>query len=885
MPAVRWITQLRLRVRSLLRGRVVEHELDEELHDHLQHLIEEYTRSGMTPANARYAALREMGAIETRKEECRDARRVALVETLVRDLRYGGRVLARNPGFAAIATLTLALGIGANTAIFSLVDGILLMPLPYRNPDQLVSVAGAYPTGAVVAMRDEFRSMDVAAYSEGHEFNLTGSGEPARLTGARVSAELFSILGVNPALGRVFDTGEDRAGNDRHVMLSHGLWEQRFQRDPSLVGRVIRLEGIDRQVVGIMPAAFRFGSSSAQLWVPFSADPKNIASYWAGDYMSVIGRLRPGSSLEQAGRESRAFQPRVRTMFPWRMPDTWNADVAVVPLHAATVGDVRGRLLLLLGAVGLVLLIACANVANLTLSRAATRQREIAIRGALGAGRGRIARQLITESTLLASIGGTLGVLFAIGGVELLTAALPAETPRLADVHIDARVLAFTSGLTIVTGVLFGLAPALQATRSIQVGSLRSGGRDGGTSISQWLRHSLVIGEVALAVLLVVGAGLLVRSFWRLSHANPGFQAEHVVTARISPAESFCVDTTRCLSFYERVLDRMQSAPGIAGAALVNTPPLGGRVTKRSFAVDGFTAAPEDGAPLLWLNAVTPQYFDVMRIPLVAGRWFADADRSGNPPVAIVSAATARRFWNEPDAVGKRVRFVESNEWHTIVGVVADVRAYDLQRTVPSWIAGTVYVPYSPRATGEDGRVPAAMTLVVRTASDQSSVDRTVRQLVASVNRDVAVSDVLTMDTMVQDAAATPASTAVLFVAFAGLAFVLGLIGIYGVLSFLVSKRTHEIGIRIALGAGRGHVLWLALRGGLGLSAIGIALGLGGAFFASRLLSSELYGVSSFDPATYVTVALGMLVATFIACWVPTRRALRVDPLEALREG
>jgi putative ABC transport system permease protein len=803
---------------------------------------------------------------------------------VIRDLLYAVRMMMRAPGFTAVVVLTLALGIGANTAIFSLVDAVLLMPLPYRHPEQLLSVTGAYPTGAVVAMRDEMRSMDVAAYSEGHEFNLTGSGEPARLTGTRVSAELFSILGVNPELGRVFDSGEDRAGNDRHVVLSHGLWERYFRRDPAIVGRVIRLEGIDRQVVGVMPAAFRFASSSAQLWVPFSADPKNIASYWAGDYMSVIGRLRSGATLESAGRESRAFQGRVRPLFPWRMPDKWNADVTVVPLHAATVADIRGRLLILLGAVGAVLMIACANVANLTLSRAATRQREIAIRGALGAGRGRIARQLLTESVLLASIGGALGVLFAIGGVELLKAALPADTPRLADVHIDARVLAFTSGLTIVTGVLFGLAPALHATRSIQVGSLRSG-RGGGTSISRWLRHSLVVGEVALAALLVVGAGLLVRSFWRLSHTNPGFQSEHVVTARISPVESFCVDVVRCLTFYEGVLDRMQSAPGIAGAALVNTPPLGGRVTKRSFAVEGFTAAPGDGAPLLWLNAVTPQYFDVMRIPLVAGRWFADADRSGNPPVAIVSAATARRFWNEHGDIGKRVRFVESQEWHTIVGVVADVRAYDLQRTAPSWIDGTVYVPYSPRATGEDGRVPTAMTLVVRTAADRISVDTMVRRLVSSVNADVAVSDVLTMDTMVRDAAATPASTAVLFVTFAGLAFVLGLIGIYGVLSFLVSKRTHEIGIRIALGAGRGHVLWLALREGLGLSAIGIALGLGGAFFASRLLSSELYGISALDPATYATVAIGMLVATLIACWVPTRRALRVDPLVALREG
>jgi putative ABC transport system permease protein len=882
---MRWMTTFRLRLRSIFRRDIVERELDEEIGYHLQRLIDHNITSGMAPDTARYAALREMGALESRKEECRDARRVGFIETSIQDLWYGLRVLRQNPGFAAVATLTLALGIGANSAIFSVVDGVLLVPLPYRNPEELVGVNGSYPTGALVAMREQIRSMDVAAYSEGHEFNLTGSGEAARLTGARVSAELFSVLGVQPELGRTFTTGEDVAGNDRHVILSHRLWEQRFGRDRTIVGRVIVLEGIGRDVVGVMPADFRFGSSSVQLWVPLHADARNIVGYWAGDYMPVVGRLRAGASIDQAQREVQAFQPRVRKLFPWRMPDTWNANVTVVPLHSATVGDVRGRLLILLGAVGLVLLIACANVANLTLSRAATRHREIAIRGALGAGGGRIARQLLTESVLLASIGGVVGVVLATGGVTLLKNALPADTPRLAGVHIDVRVLAFTSVLTILTGILFGLAPAFHAVRSIDAESLRSGSRGQGTSVSQRLRNSLVVGEVALAVLLVVAAGLLVRSFWRLSHANPGFRADHVATARISPAESFCMDVNRCLAFYEQLLGEMQSAPAISGAALVNTPPLGGRVTKRSFVIKGFVPAASDSAPLLWLNAVTPQYFEVMKIPLLSGRPFTEADRAGNPPVTIVSVATAKRYWSDGDPIGKQLRFVDSNEWHTVVGVVSDVRAYDLQQSVPDWIAGTVYVPYSPKATAEDGRVPAAMSLVVRTASDQSSLERTIRRIVAGINRDIPVSEVKTMDAMVVDAAATPASTAVLFVAFAGLAFVLGLVGIYGVLSFLVSKRTHEIGIRIALGAQRRHVLWLMLREGLQLSVIGIAIGLFGAFLASRLLSSELYGISALDPATYVTVAIGMTIATVLASWLPTRRATRVDPLTALREG
>ncbi len=750
--------------------------------------------------------------------------------SLLQDVRYALRQLRKSPSFTVVAVLTLALGIGANTAIFSLVDGILLVPLPYSKPEQLVSVTGTYPRGGFVAMRDQVHTMDVATYAEGHEFNLIGLGEPVRLTGTLVSAELFSVLGVRPALGRTFYPGEDTAGQDNYVVLSHVLWQQRFGSDASVVGRAIEIEGASRQVLGVMPAEFRFPSPKTQIWLPLHNDPRNTLSYWATDYMPVVGRLRPGATLEQAHAEIRMFQSHVGELFPWKMPAEWNADVSVVHLQNGMVADVRTRLLMLLGAVALILLIACANVANLMLSRAATREKEISIRSALGAGRSRIARQLLTESVVLASLGGLLALAFAAAEISLPKFAMPADTPRLMDVHLDWRVLTFTGGLSVLTGLIFGLAPALQSSRSALTESLKSGGRGATLSVSQRLRSSLAVAEVGFAALLIISAGLLIRSFWALSHVNPGFQPEHIVTARITPNESFCSDVERCLALYRSLLDQAQAAPGVNGAALVNTLPLGGRVTKRSVDIENFTGSPGQTSPLFWMDAVTPSYFRVMNISLLSGRSFSEGETSGNPPVAIVNAETARRFWPGQNAIGQHVRLLDETNWRTVVGVAADVRAYDLQKTIPGWIKGTIYV-----------------TIAVRTSSDVSQIEAMLQRIVASLNHDVPVSEVKTMSAVLSEAVSTPASTTSLFVTFAGLALVLGMVGIYGVLAFLVSKRTREFGIRMALGAQRRDVLWLVVREGARFSAIGIILGLGGAFAVTRWLSSELYGVSAVD--------------------------------------
>ncbi|HEY7354174.1 MAG TPA: ABC transporter permease [Terriglobales bacterium] len=805
------------------------------------------------------------------------------MKTLFQDLRFGLRMLMKSPGFTSVAVVTLALGIGANTAIFSLVNGILLAPLPFAHPEQLVSVDGTYPRGAFAALREQARTMEVAAYAEGHEFNLTGVGEPVRLTGTLVSAELFSVLGTRPEFGRTFSSGEDVAGQDSYVVLSHALWQQRFGSDPSIIGRSIEIEGVSRQVLGVMPPSFRFPSPKTQIWVPLHIDPRNVSSSWASDYMPVIGRLRPGATLAQANAEIRMFQSHVGELFPWKMPSSWNANISVAPLKNRMVADVRNRLLMLLAAVALILLIACANVANLMLSRAAIREKEISIRSALGAASSRIVRQLLTESVLLASIGGALGIALAAAGLSLLKSALPADTPRLTSVHLEWPVLAFAAGLSVLTGIIFGFAPAIQSSRAALTQSLRSGGRGSMISVSQRLRSSLAIAEVGLASLLIIAAGLLIRSFWAQSHLNPGFRSDQILTARITPNESFCSGAGRCQAFYQTLLDQIQGATGVQGAALINTLPLGGRVTKRSVDIQNFSAPEDQGSPLFWMDAVTPSYFRVMGISLLSGRPFSKDEVSGNPSVAIVTAETARRYWPGKDAIGQHIRLLNEKNWRTVVGVTIDVHAYDLTKTIPDWIKGTVYVPYSPTSTAEDQRVPAEMTIAIRSNSGPTQLEALLRRTVAGLNNDVPVSEVRTMHAVVSEAESTPASTTSLFVTFAALALVLGIVGIYGVLAFLVSKRTQEIGIRMALGAQRSDVMWLVLREGAKFALVGIALGLGSAFVVTRWLASELYGVSSVDPLTYGSVAAVMLVITMLACYVPARRAMSVDPLIALR--
>ena len=566
------------------------------------------------------------------------------------------------------------------------------------------------------------------------------------------------------------------------------------------------------------------------------------------------------------------------------MPPAWNANATVVALQTGMVADVRGRLFLLLGVVVMILVIACANVANLSLARAGARSKEIGIRSALGAGQSRIAQQLLTESVVIAGAGGLLGLLVATQGLSLLARVLPADTPGLANAHLDWRVLAFTAVIALGTGIVFGLAPASQAARLDVSDSLSEGGRGAATAVSPRLRGILVVAEVAASVLVVIAAALLVRSLWTLSAVETGFRVDRVMSARITPGRPLCAEPERCLAFYSTMVDRVGASPGVGGVALINTLPLTGDVAKRSVVLEGLQ---ENGGrrpePLFWLNVVTPDYFRVMNVRIFAGRTFANADLTGNPAVAIIPRSTARKYWSdESSALGKRIRFVDDKTWHTVVGIADDVRAYNLQRDEPGWIAGTMYVPFSPRATLENRALPVDMTMVVSSALDEGQVSGIVRGAVAAISGDVPVSEPRPLSAAMTDAISIPASVAALFTTFAALALTLGMVGIYGVLAFLVTRRTREIGIRLALGARRRDVLWSVAKEGLLLSLTGVALGMIGAAAVMRFIARELYGVSPTDPATYVAVGALMLAVTVAACAVPTYRAMRIDPLVAL---
>ncbi len=857
--------------------------LEQEISAHLRMSARDHEDRGASPQQAAEAARREFGNIAVVEHVTRDQWRGRWLEDLTQDLRHGARLLRRNLAFTIIAVLTLALGIGANTAIFSLVNGILLRPLPYAHPNELVSINGSFPKGALVALRERSKTMDLAAYAEGYEFNLTGLGDPIRLSGTPVSAELFSILGSEPAIGRTFHSGDDAAGKNSFVILSNSLWQRQFNSDPNVIGHLITLDGTQRQIVGVMPANFHFPTPQTEVWIPLNIDPRDAHTYWGGDFMPTIARLRPGATLQQADTEIRFLQPQIATMFPWPMPKTWNPDLSAVSLQTGLIGDVRERLLILLVAVVLVLLIACANVANLTLSRASVREKEIAIRASMGAARHRIIRQLITESVLMASFGGALGLLLADLALTLLKSTLPADTPGLLSVAIDWRVLLFTAVLVVLTGIASGVAPAFHSSRTELTESLKAGGRGSTLARGRRVRAILVVGELALAVLLVSGAGLLIRSLWALSHVNPGFRSDNVLTARVTPNENFCADQGRCFSFYRDLLREIRALPGVNEAALISTLPLGGRLQKRSSDVEGYVPDAQKPAPLFWLNSVSPGYFNSMRIPILSGREFTEADTSGNPRSIIISAETARRYFPSQDAVGKHIRLIGQQDWCTIVGIANDVRAYDLRRNLPTWMDGMVYVPYGPGATLEDGSVPAEMTLVLRSTSAAPQLEQSIRAVALSLNPEAPVSEVKAMPQILSGAADAPRSIASLFAAFAALALVLGIIGIYGVISFFVGQRTREIGIRIAMGAQRRDILKLVINEGLTLTIIGIVVGLASALALTRFLGSFLYGVSATDPLDFAAVAALFAIVALAASYIPARRAMRVDPLTALR--
>ncbi len=862
-----------------------QQQLEQEIGSHLEMAKRDRLARGESAQHAASAARREFGNVSLVQHVTRDQWGLDWIEEFVQDVRYAARMMWRNLGVTLVAVLTLVLGIGANTAIFSLVDGVLLRPLPLPQADRLVALTTYYPKGAFAVMRNQSRTMDIIANSDATFFNLTGGDLPVRLTGTSVSTNWFNVLGVQTAMGRTFQEGEDQPGKSDLVILSHALWERRFGSDTNVIGRSILLEGVSRQVVGVMPADFRFPSPKTELWVPLNLDPRKSGDYWGSSYMPITARLRPGVTPERAQADLKELRPKILAAFAWRMPDDTWAKSRVMSLQEAIVGDVRTSLLILLGAVGLLLLIACANVANLLLARATTRQKEIALRAALGASRWRIVRQLISESVLMSVIGGTLGLAAARYGLSILKSMLPADTPRLADVAVDTRILVFTALLSVVTGILFGLAPAAGASKVDLTKSLKTGDRSGTFGNSR-LSRILVIGEVAVSVVLVIAAALLVKSLWNLSNANPGFRAEYILTARITPNQSFCAEVGRCQTFYNDLLIRVRALPEVKDAAAVNGLPLGGSFETVPADVEGYAVAAGAHVPMFLERVVTPDYLRVMGIPLLQGRAFMEADAAQNAQrVGLITKSTAERYWPGKDPIGKHFKPRWMQEWWTIVGVVGDVRENTMTRNWEDWLDGEIYTPYGPHAIAESGpeAPPAELTLVMRTTQAPNQLAGDLQNAVSQLNGDVPVTQIETLRGWVAEAISGPRSTASLFALFAALALVLGAIGVYGVISYSVAQRTREIGIRMAMGARRQQVLRLIVGQGAELALTGVAVGLLGALLLTRLMSSLLYGVGAADLSTYVWVALLLVVVAIAATYIPARRAMHVDPIVALR--
>lgn len=859
--------------------------LSEEMQHHLALKTDENIRAGMSEKEARYAAQRGFGNVTLLSEDSRGIWSFRGTEQFLQDVRYGARTLRKSPGFTVVAVLTLALGIGANTAIFSLVNGILLRPLPYSQPDRLVAITESYSQGSIVAMQKILKTMDVGGYLEGAEINLTGRGEPSRLYGTSVSADFFSILNAKPALGRIFVSGEDHPGDDNVVVLSNAFWQKTLGSDPNVVGQQIALDGVNRQIVGIMPADFQFPSPKTQLWVPLHLDPRNVGTYWGGGFMPVLGRLHNDATIVQAHSELRATLPQLRAMFPWKMPDLIWVNSRVVALQAQITGDVQTKLFVLLGAICLVLLIACANVANLLLARGVTRQREMAVRAALGADRRRIVQQLLTESALLAICGGALGMFLAVEGLKWLKIILPADTPRLASITIDWRVLAFTASVAVLTGIISGLVPALFAAKINLTESLKKGGQNSSATSGSThrLRSSLAIAEISLAFVLVIGAGLLVKSLWELVRVNPGFQSESVITARITPNRSFCVGAERCRNFYNEVASRVLAIPGVKDVALTNVLPLDGRISAFAADLEDHPRLPSDPAPSLFDTIITPGYLPLMGIPLLRGRELTLADSaSGAAPVALIAAATAQKFWPNQNPIDKHVKRTYSKEWVTIVGVVGDVHQNNLTSPLPDFIDGAIYEPFGLQAN--IGRAqPLNMDLVVRVSNNQVNYGQSLQQIVATLTPDAPVSEVTTLRSIVAKSASSARSTVALFAVFAALALTLAAIGIYGVISYSVTQRRPEIGMRMALGAQWQDIVRLVVGHGARLALIGIAIGIAASLALTRLMETLLFSVSATDPLTFISVSILLILVAIAACYIPARRAMRVDPMVALR--
>ncbi|HLE85821.1 MAG TPA: ABC transporter permease [Thermoanaerobaculia bacterium] len=820
-----------------------------------------------------------------------------MIRSLAGDLRHATRSLfrsfRRDRGLALLAVLTLAIGIGANTAIFSVVHAVLLRPLPYPEADRLVQVWNTYPLmnlpQASVAVPDYFdRREGVPAFEESalytfESLNLSAGsadgGAPERVIGARATASLFPLLAARAAHGRVFGEDEDRPGHEQVVVLGHGLWRRAFGADPGIVGRDVRLDGVPHRVLGVMPEEFAFPTSEVEVWKPFAPTPEQRADEARGfEYCSMVARLAPGATIAQAQEQVDAIHAANAERIP-EAREFWAASGfggLVVDLREDRYGDLEPMLLLIQGVVALVLLIACFNVANLLLARLSTRHKELAVRTAMGAGPGRLARQLLGESLALALAGGALGVGVGVLGVRLVSWLGLESATRGLDVGLDGTVLAFTLGIAVATGVLFGLFPVVSVLRNDPAGTLKEEGRgQGGGRRAAAVRQGLVVVEVAMALVLLVGAGLLVRTIAALAAEDPGFATESVLLAQVDLPESRYGEPHQIAAFYDRALERVRALPGVESAAVVSAAPFSGSSSSGSYSIEGYTPAGGESAPHSIIRVVDEGYFDAMGITLLAGRKLGAEDTAEAPVVAVVDRLLVDKYFPDGEPLAGRLRRGgDDSPWIPIVGVVEPVKVYDLEREV---VKETIYVHY--RQMPQTG-----MTFVLRTAGDPEALSEPLRQAVLAVDPEQPVFNVTTMERQIRESLVTRRVSMVLLVAFAALAVALAAVGVYGVLAFSVTQRHREIGTRMALGAAPRDVLRLVVGQGLGMTGIGIALGLAGALLLGRFASALLFGVAPWDPVTLAAVTAGLLAVAALACFRPARRAATVDPMAALRQ-
>jgi len=874
-----WLRLIYTRLYGLLRKNRVEREMDDEMRFHLLMRTRDNIERGMGPDEAEREARRRFGNVGRIKDLARDIKGGGFMETLLQDLRYGARMLMKTPGFTLIAVFTLALGIGSTTTVFSLVNGYLLRPLPYSDPERLVvinEISAPQPGligGVSFANLLDWREQNqvfigIAAWSGGG-YTLTGDGDAELLPGSNISYNAFEILGVSPMLGRTFREEEDRPEHDLVVILGHGLWERRFGAKPEIIGRTIIINNRPRTVIGVMPPGFKF-PEIAELWLPLALDTRRWTR--ADHGLGCVARLKPGVALARAQADMNIIARRIEEQNP---VTNKGMGVTLIQMRDRLVfAKTRNIVLILFGVVGLVLLIACGNVANLLMARGSARQREVAIRAALGAVRWRIFRQLLTESFLLGVIGGAFGLALASWGIHLVLAAIPDELPFWMKFNIDNRVLGFTVGISLLTAVVFGMAPALQASQVDLNETLKEGGRGAAGPSYHRLRRLLVITEVALSLTLLIGAGLLMRGFLRLQEGNLGFKPENVLTMRIGlPGSNYETPEKRRI-FFQGLIERIEALPGVQEAGATSNLPLRGTWWS-SLWVEGIPVLSVGQAPTINHNVITPSYFKAMSIPILMGRDFTDADTLDGLKVTIIDERLAHEYWPNQSPVGKRIRFspLENNEpWSTIVGVVGNVKNESLSLTQSK----SVYLPHAQISLG-------GMSLVVSAAPSPESLVGAIRDQVKRMDPNLPLTQVLTMAEVVSHSVYRPRLIVSLFGVFAGLALLLASVGIYGVMSYSVAQRTHEIGVRMALGAQRGDVLRLIVAQGMKLIVVGTAIGLAGALAFTRLIRSLLFEVNTTDPLTFGLVAALLGIVALLACYIPARRATKVDPMVALR--